>query len=214
FNDQDYQVIGVIRDMLMESPWRPVKPTIFLYSHDWKGVYNVRFKASASTQDALAATEAVFEKYSPSSPFGYNFVDDDYEDKFESEQRIGNLARVFAILAIFISCLGLLGLSAYVAEQKTKEIGIRKILGASVANLWAMQSKGFVFLVALSCLMAMPIAWFFLEGWLADYDYRINIGWQVFLFATLLSVVVTMLTVSFQSIKAALSNPIESLRNE
>ncbi|MEM6724634.1 MAG: ABC transporter permease [Bacteroidota bacterium] len=214
FNEEKYQVIGVVRDMLMESPWRPIKPTIFSYSSDWKSVYTVRFKKTANTEEALAITKGVFEKYSPSSPFEYTFIDEQYEEKFESEQRIGSLARVFAILAIFISCLGLLGLSAYVAEQKTKEIGIRKILGASVANLWAMQSKGFVLLVAISCIIATPIAWYFLEGWLSDYDYRISIDWPIFFVAAILSVIVTMATVSFQSLRAALTNPVNSLRNE
>ncbi|MEO1435375.1 MAG: ABC transporter permease [Bacteroidota bacterium] len=214
FDDERYQIIGVVKDMMMESPWDPVKPTIFLYSNDWKSVYTVRFKETAGTESALAATKAIFDKHSPSSLFEYFFVDEEYQEKFDSEQRIGSLARVFAILAIFISCLGLLGLSAYVAEQKTKEIGIRRILGASVANLWAMQSKGFVTLVAISCLIAIPVAWYVLEGWLSDYEYRIKIGWQIFLVAAILSVVVTMATVSFQSLRAALTNPVNSLRNE
>lgn len=214
FNDEAFEVVGVVRDILMESPWRPVKPTVFLYRSDWKSVYNVRFSSDVDTESALAEVKAVYEKYSPSSPFEYFFVDEEYNSKFQSEERVGNLARVFAILAIFISCLGLLGLSAFVAEQKTKEIGIRKILGASVANLWAMQSRGFILLVMLSCLIAIPIAWYFLSAWLADYDYRINLGWQVFLVAAILSIFVTMATVSFQSIKAALSNPVDSLRSE
>ncbi|MEM6725328.1 MAG: FtsX-like permease family protein, partial [Bacteroidota bacterium] len=184
------------------------------YSSTWKSVYTVRFKETAGTEEALAATKAVFETYSPSSAFEYAFIDEAYEEKFESEQRIGNLARVFAILAIFISSLGLLGLSAYVAEQKTKEIGIRKILGASVAHLWAMQSKGFIGLVGIACVIATPIAWYFLENWLSEYDYRINIGWSIFVIAGILSVTVTMATVSFQSLRAALTNPVNSLRNE
>ena len=121
---------------------------------------------------------------------------------------------MFAILAIFISCLGLFGLSAFVAEQRTKEIGIRKVLGASVTNLWALQSKSFVLLVFLSCFVAVPLAWYYLENWLSGYDYRIELSSMVFVIAAILAMVVTLVTVSFQSVKAALVNPVKSLRSE
>ncbi len=127
---------------------------------------------------------------------------------------MGTLARVFAFLAVFISCLGLFGLSAFAAEQRTKETGIRKVLGATVTNLWAMQSKGFVSLVILSLVIASPLAWYFMNNWLTDYEYRIDIHWSVFALAGLAAVGVAFLTVSFQSVKAALANPVESLRSE
>ncbi|MEM6318796.1 MAG: ABC transporter permease [Bacteroidota bacterium] len=209
-----FTVIGVVKDMIMDSPWRPVKPTIFYLNEDWVSVHSVRLKAGVPVQDALAKVSSVFTQLSPSSPFDYQFVDEEYERKFRAEERIGKLARFFAFLAIFISCLGLFGLSAFVAEQRTKEIGIRKVLGASVANLWALQSKSFLVLVVLSCLIAAPLAWYFLEGWLSDYDYRINLSIDVFLAAGILALLVTLLTVSYQSIKAAMASPIRSLKTE
>ncbi|MCB9338594.1 MAG: ABC transporter permease [Lewinellaceae bacterium] len=209
-----FTVIGVVQNMVMESPWKPIKPTIFFLDPTWVNMYTVRLKPALPVQEALAGVKAVFEKMAPNTPFEYKFVDEEYDLKFQAEERIGQLARVFAFLAIFISCLGLFGLSAYVAEQRTKEIGVRKVLGATVADLWAMQSKGFVGLVILSCLIAAPIAWYYLDGWLADYDYRIELGWGVFAVAAVLALVVTLLTVSFQSIKAALANPVKSLRSE
>ena len=214
WNDNPFQVVGVVRDMVMESPWRPIKPTIFFVDPNWVAIYTIRLKTGYPVQQALASVQTVFEKHAPNSPFEFQFVDEVYDQKFQSEERIGKLARVFAFLAIFISCLGLFGLSAYVAEQRTKEIGIRKVLGASVANLWAMQSKGFVSLVLLSCLIAVPITWYYLNGWLMDFDYRIQLGWGVFVVAAVLALIVTLVTVSLQAVKAALTNPVKSLRSE
>ena len=214
YSGEPHQVIGVIKNMVMESPWKPIKPTIFNVDPGWINVHTIKLKSGMPVQNALTSVEQVFKKHSPSSPFAYEFVDEKFEKKFRSEERIGKLASVFAFLAILISCLGLFGLSAFVAEQRTKEIGIRKVLGASVTNLWAMQSKGFIVLVFWSCLIATPLAWHFLDGWLADYDYRIELSWSTFLIAGGLACVVTLLTVSFQSIKAALMNPVESLKTE
>lgn len=215
FDPEDNRlVVGIVKNLIMESPWDPVRPAMYKVDMGWASTMLVRLKPEMPVKEALANVEKTFTKLSPNSPFEYEFVDDTYDAKFRSEERVGKLARVFAILAIFISCLGLFGLSAYVAEQRTKEIGIRKVLGASVANLWAMQSKGFVALVFFSCLIAVPISWYYLNDWLSAYEYRIELSWQVFVVAAFLALVVTLLTVSFQSIKAALLNPINSLRSE
>jgi ABC-type antimicrobial peptide transport system permease subunit len=141
-------------------------------------------------------------------------MDDEYAKKFSNEQRIVNLASFFAILAIFISCLGLFGLASFVAEQRTKEIGVRKVLGATVFNLWKMLSKDFVVLVIISCIIAIPIAWYFLNQWLQNYNYRTQISWWIFAAAGAGALVITLLTVSFQAIKAAIANPVKSLRTE
>jgi ABC-type antimicrobial peptide transport system permease subunit len=141
-------------------------------------------------------------------------VDKAYADKFNLEVLIGKLAGIFAALAIFISCLGLFGLAAYVAEQRTKEIGIRKVLGASIANVWMLLSKDFILLVLISCVIASPIAFYFLKPWLAKYEYHISIGPGVFFLSALAAIIITLFTVSFQAIKAAVTNPVKSLRSE
>jgi putative ABC transport system permease protein len=209
-----HHVVGIIKDMIMESPYEPVKPTIFLLNPKWANVIIVRLKPSASMKEGLAKIESVFRKYNPAAPFEYKFTDEEYARKFEDEKRIGNLSTFFAILAIFISCLGLFGLASFVAEQRTKEIGVRKVLGASVFNLWQMLSKDFVTLVIISCAIAIPIAWYFLHQWLQKYTYRTEISWWIFLMAGLGAMAITLITVSYQAIKAALMNPVSSLRSE
>jgi ABC-type antimicrobial peptide transport system permease subunit len=165
-------------------------------------------------REALAKMEPVIKKYNPGSPFEYEFTDETYQKKFSDEERVGNLATLFAILAIFISCLGLFGLASFVAEQRTKEIGVRKVLGATVFNLWRMLSKDFVALVVISCLIAIPIAWYFLNQWLQRYEYRTQISWWIFAAAGAGALVITILTVSFQAIKAAIASPVKSIRTE
>ncbi len=214
WNDKNYTVVGVIKDMVMESPYEPVKPTIFTMNTDWANVITIRIKPSVSVPHALDKSETVFKKYNPGAPFNYRFIDEEYAKKFSDEQRIGNLATFFAILAIFISCLGLFGLASFVAEQRTKEIGVRKVLGASVFSLWQMLSKDFAWLVAISCVIAIPIAWYYLHNWLQHYEYHTDISWWVFLAACSGALVITLITVSFQAIKAALANPVKSLRTE
>ncbi|HET7000903.1 MAG TPA: ABC transporter permease [Puia sp.] len=209
-----HHVVGVIKDMIMESPYEPVKPTIFLLNTSWANVIIVRLKPSASMREGLAKVEAVFRKYNPAAPFEYKFTDEEYARKFEDEKRIGNLSTFFAILAVFISCLGLFGLASFVAEQRTKEIGVRKVLGASVFNLWQMLSKDFVNLVIISCAIAIPVAWYFLHQWLQKYPYRTEISWWIFLVAGMGAMAITLITVSYQAIKAALMNPVTSLRSE
>ena len=154
------------------------------------------------------------EKYNPGFPFDYKFADEQYAKKFNYEELVGNLAAIVALLAIFISCLGLFGLASFMAEQRTKEIGVRKVLGASVFNLWQLLSKDFVTLVLIACAIAVPIAYYAMNEWLKDYEYKISIGAGVFILVVVLAIVITLLTVSYQAIRAALANPVKSLRTE
>ena len=157
---------------------------------------------------------AVIKATNPGYPFDYLFADEQFDGMFHTETRIGELAGVFAALAIFISCLGLLGLAAYTAERRTKELGIRKVLGASVSSLVTLVSKEFLQLVMMSCLIAFPLAWWMMNVWLADYAYRTVIHWWVFVVAGLAALLIAMLTVSSQAVRAALSNPVKTLRSE
>jgi ABC-type antimicrobial peptide transport system permease subunit len=171
-------------------------------------------KTGVPVKDALAKIERVFKKYNPDLPFNYYFNDEEYAKKFADEQRIGSLASVFAVLAIFISCLGLFGLASFVAEQRKKEIGLRKVLGASTYSLWKMLSREFAMLVVISCLIAIPLAWYYLNNWLLQYDYRTSISGWIFMASGVGVLIITLITVSFQAIKAALANPVNSLRSE
>ncbi len=214
WRDRKYTVIGVIRDVVMESPFKPIQQTVFLLDYDWANVINIRIKPSVSARDALPRIAAVFAVHNPGSPFDYEFVDAVYALKFATEERIGKLAAFFAILAIFISCLGLFGLVSFVAEQRTKEIGVRKVLGASVFNVWQLLSMEFLSLVVIACLFAAPIAYYYLTGWLQQFEYRTEISWWIFVVSGVVALSITFLTVSFQSLKAALANPTASLRSE
>ncbi len=213
-DDKNYKVIGVINDMVMESPFEPIKPTIFLIDRDWVSGINIRLKHEVPVRDALRKIENVFRKAIPASPFEYNFVDEDYSKKFSTETRIGTLSSVFACLAILISCLGLFGLASFTAEQRTKEIGIRKVVGASVVDLWMLLSRDFVGLVLISLLISMPVSYWFMHNWLLTYSYHSAMSWWIFVFSGFGALTITMATVSFQAIKAALANPVHSLRND
>lgn len=208
------RVIGVVNDALAGSPFSAAEPMMFVYQPDWMFNFTIRLSPSVSTQTALARLTPTFNKYRPDMPFEYHFVDESYAAKFDLEILIGKLAALFAALAIFISCLGLFGLAAYMAEQRRKEIGVRKVLGASVSEVWLLLSKDFIVLVMISCVVASPIALYFLQNWLQQYDYRITIHPFVFIMAGLAAVVITIVTVSFQAIKAATANPVKSLRTE
>ena len=214
FEDVPYKVIGVIKNVLMESPFEEVYPNVFMLSYNNLEAITIKIKPNVSTAKALKAIEVVLKKYDPASPFAYSFVDTDYADKFSFEQKIGSLASLFAGFAIFISCLGIFGLAAFMAEQRTKEIGVRKVLGATVFNLWILLSTNFLLLVVISFCLAIPISWYMMENWLADYDYRTNISIWVFVLTAVGAVVLTLATVSFQTIKVALANPVKSLRSE
>jgi ABC-type antimicrobial peptide transport system permease subunit len=207
-------VIGVVKDMIMQSPYQPVTPTVFLHDPNWANIITVAIKRGEPIKTALSKIEAVFKKFNPGSPFAYTFNDEDYAKKFADEERVGRLATFFTVLAIFISCLGLFGLASFVAEQRKKEIGVRKVLGASVYSLWRMLSKEFALLVFISCFIAIPLAWYYLNGWLKQYEYRTTISFWIFIVSAFVALAVTIITVSFQAIKAAIANPVESLRTE
>ena len=215
WNGKPFTIIGVVSDIMQESPFYPVRPTLY-HTSGYDDMYNLIMKLSPqqNAKKSLSSIEQVLKKYTPGVPFDYKFVDEEFGSKFRAEERIGKLSSYFAILAVLISCLGLFGMASFVAEQRTKEIGIRKVLGASVINVWRLLSTEFFVLVLLSCIIATPIAWYYLHNWLANYDYRVEIRWQVFVLAALAALVITLLTVGFQAIKAAVANPVKSLRTE
>jgi ABC-type antimicrobial peptide transport system permease subunit len=211
---QRVRVVGVVKDALMESPFSPAEPTIFIAAPGWTNIITYRLSPTVNTHTAIAKLTTIFNSYSPSYPYEYHFIDDSYASKFKLETLVGTLAGIFAALAVFVSCLGLFGLAAYTAERRTKEIGVRKVLGASVSQVWLLLSRDFILLVGISCIIASPLAWYFLRNWLQQYDYRISIGPGVFLLAAVMAIAVTLVTVSFQAIRAALANPVKSLRSE
>ncbi|WP_346317621.1 ABC transporter permease [Chitinophaga sp. YIM B06452] len=213
-DDRAYTVIGVVKDMVMQSPYEPVFRTLFTLNPKNTGVFNLKLNPSRPPAKSLAQIEAVFKKHVPGSPFEYKFVDDMYAAKFDNEQRIGKLAGFFAVLAIFISCLGLFGMASFMAEQRVKEIGVRKVLGASVFALWRLMSKDFLLLIIISLVIAVPLAYYFMQKWLLRYDYHTDISGWIIAVTCLAALAITLLTVSFQSIRAARMNPVKSLRTE
>ena len=208
------RIIGVVKDALTNAPFSAAEPTMFIFQPDWTFSLMYRLSPTVNTQVALAALKPIFNKHNPDYPFEYHFADENYAAKFDLELLIGRLAGIFSVLAVFISCLGLFGLAAYVAEQRTKEIGIRKVLGASVSQVFLLLTKDFVVLVVISCVIASPIAFYLLYNWLQNYYYRISIGPWVFIVSAILAIVITVVTISFQAVKAAIANPVKSLRTE
>jgi ABC-type antimicrobial peptide transport system permease subunit len=213
FENKEYTIIGVTKDMISNSPYEQVQPAVFL-GQGGHSIDIIRIKPGTPVRTALAAIEAVYKQYNPSSPFVYHFNDDDYAQKFATETETGNLATVFSGLAIFISCLGLFGLASFVAEQRTKEIGIRKVLGAGVVNVWALLSGDFLKLIVISMAIAMPLIGLVMHKWLQDYPLHANLSPWIFVLTGAGMLLITLCTVSFQSLKAALLNPIKSLRTE
>lgn len=216
FGDMQFHVVGVVKDFILESPFeKKVNPIIiFGPSVDFLQVIHYKLNPLQSASKNIAMAESIFKKYNPQMPFEYFFVDESYAKKFKSQQRTGNLSALFAGLSIFISCLGLFGLAIYIAESRIKEIGVRKVLGASVTGIASLLSKDFLKLVLIAFIIASPIAWFAMNKWLQGYTYRIDIQWWVFVSAGILSVLIAFITVSYQAVKAAMSNPVKSLRTE
>jgi putative ABC transport system permease protein len=213
-NSRNYQIVGIIKDMIKESPFQAVKPSFYTLNYNEVEVINIKLSDKLASREALSRIENVFKVYDGASPFTYKFVDDQYAAKFSDEEKISKLAAFFTTLAIFISCLGLFGLASFVAEQRKKEIGVRKILGASVINVWGLLSKEFVILVGISLLIATPISYYAMRSWLRGYDLRTDLSWWIFLLVAASAILITLLTVSFQAIRAAISNPVSSLRAE
>ena len=214
FNNNKFTIVGVIKDMITDSPYKLVQPGLFFMVPQIGPVITMRLNPKLSPSKAISLIQPVFKKLNPNGLFEYKFVDEEYGRKFAAEQRIGTLSTVFAMLAIFISCLGIFGLASFVAAQRIKEIGVRKILGASVINLWGLLSKEFILLVALAFTIASPIAYYFMDQWLQKYEYHADLTWLIFGAAGAGASLITLLTVSFQAIKAAIANPVKSLRTE
>jgi ABC-type antimicrobial peptide transport system permease subunit len=208
------KIIGIVEDMLIQSPYKPVRPSLFHLSNRQENIFIIKLNPLISVKESMSKIESVFHTFNPAIPFVANFVDEEFAKKFGNEKRIGQLAAFFTFLAIFISLLGLFGLASYVAEQRTKEIGIRKVLGASVLILWKMLSKDFVLLVFIACVIAIPVAYYIMDGWLQKFDYHTTISWWIFALACTGALVITIITVSYQAIKAASVNPVLSLKTE
>jgi putative ABC transport system permease protein len=207
-------VVGVVKDFIYGDMYAPAAPLILFADTSNCNVLSIRLKSGVQLPAALAKIETVFKDNNPGYPFDYSFVDEEFGKLFKTETLIGDLAEVFSVLAILISCLGLFGLAAYTAEKRSKEIGIRKILGASVQGITGLLSREFLLLVCISCLVAFPIAWWMMHNWLERYTYRIQISWWIFIGAGLLAIFIALFTVSFQAIKAAIANPVRNLRTE
>jgi len=213
-NGIDWHVVGVVKDFVLKSPFQQIEPMVIEGAKAWFQAIHIKFDPGKSTRESIAQTEAVFKKYNPEYPFNYQFVDQEYAKKFNDEQRTGKLASMFTLLTIIISCLGLFGLASYMAENRTKEIGIRKVLGASITNITSLLSKDFLKLILIAFLIAVPISWYFMNKWLEDFAYRITISWWFFALAGILAIAIALATVSYQAIKAAIANPVKSLRTE
>lgn len=211
---QPFTIIGVIEDMVLDSPYDPVRPMVFSLTQNTGYMIMARIRPGASTADALAIMERTYKKYAPGDPFSYSFVDEDYAAKFGDEEKVFRLAGILSLLAIFISCLGIFGLASFVVERRTKEVGVRKVMGASLGSLWQLLSRDFVVLVLISFCLAFPAAWYFAGDWLANYSYRVTISWWIFLASGCVAIAITLATVSYHTLKAARANPVKSLRTE
>jgi ABC-type antimicrobial peptide transport system permease subunit len=207
----------VIKDFILTNPYEPTRPILICGAKSSFMTFNtvqMKLNGKNSTAYNLKMAAEIFKKYNPRYPFNYKFTDEEYAKKFDDEQRLGTLAALFAGLTIFISCLGLFGLAAYMAENRVKEIGVRKVLGASVVGIATLLSKELITLVVISFAIASPIAYWGMHKWLMNYSYRIGISWWIFASAGVLSVMIALATVSYQSVKAALMNPMKNLRTE
>jgi ABC-type antimicrobial peptide transport system permease subunit len=212
--NRDWKVVGVVKDYVIGSSYESIPPLVIEGPASFFNTIHIKFSASRSVADNLKKTEEIFNRYNPNYPFNYQFTDQEYARMFDAEQRTKTLAGLSAMMAIFISCLGLLGLSAYIAERRVKEIGVRKALGASVLNITQLLTLDFMKLVVAAIAIAIPVAWWAMNMWLEDFAYKVTINWLVFAFAGILAISITLLTVSFEVIRAAMADPVKSLRRE
>ncbi|HEX6227723.1 MAG TPA: FtsX-like permease family protein, partial [Chryseolinea sp.] len=213
-NGHDYTVVGVLGDVIMGSPYHPAAPTIFLFIPEWTDNVLVRLPQKPSLSQAMNGVESVFKEHNPAFPFSFHFADESFSQKFAVEELTAKLANLFAILAIVISSLGLFGLSAFAAEQRTKEVGIRKVLGATVTSIIALFSKDFSKLVFIAFLFATPLTWWIMSQWLQQYTYRVDVEWWMFTTPGALALFLTWVIVGLQATRASVVNPATSLTNE
>jgi putative ABC transport system permease protein len=209
-----YKVVGVVKNLLMESPYMPVQKTMYMVDNDGHHIVNIRLSTGTGMESGIAEVQRIFTRYDPASPFVFEMADVAFEKKFGEEERIGKLAATFSGLAIFISMLGMLGLASFVAERRSKEIAIRKVLGATVPGIWRMLSKDFVLLVLISCVIAIPLSWYYMHDWLQQFEIQTKLSWWIFAFAGMITLSITVLTVSYQTIRAAVMNPVRALKGE
>ena len=212
--EENFTVVGIIKDFIFESPYDPVNPLMVFGPSSWYNVLHMRLNSGQSVSNNIAAIQEVFEDFNPNFPFEYSFVDEQYARKFNDTRRTASLSILFTILTIIISCLGLFGLSTYMAANRIKEIGVRKVLGASVGSISMLLSKDFLKLVGIAFLFSVPVAWYVMNQWLQNYDYSVGVEWWVFVATGTATMLIALFTVGFQSIKAALTNPATTLKSE
>jgi ABC-type antimicrobial peptide transport system permease subunit len=215
WHGKTFAIIGVVKDMVMTSPFLPTAATVFMMNRERNfQVINIKLNPNLPSGRAIDKIKVIFSKYNPDALFEYRFADQEYAKKFADEQRVGKLVGFFSLLAIFISCIGIFGMASFMAEQRTKEIGVRKVLGASIMDVWGLLSRDFVILVIIAMLIATPIAYYIMHNWLQHYDYRVGIPWWIFAMTGVGALLLTLLTVSYQAIRAAMANPVKSLRTD
>jgi putative ABC transport system permease protein len=213
-DERKWVVVGVVKDFIIESPFEPINPMIISGPSSWFNVIHYKLNPARPVPEDLKKAEQVFKAYNPQYPFEYHFADEEYEKKFEDSKQTGTLAALFAGLTVFISCLGLFGLAMFMAATRMREIGVRKVLGASVTSITALLSKDFLKLVVIAFLVAIPISWYAMSQWLSHFAYNIGVEWWIFALAGGLSILIALATVSFQAIRSAVANPVKSLRTE
>lgn len=209
-----FEVIGVIKDFHFEDMHLPVTPYAYELNNDTEYNYMMVHAKRGDMAGLLKSIETSWHQLNPNEPFEYSFLDDDFQKNYDAENRLASIVGYFTIIAIVICCLGLFGLATFSAEQRIKEIGVRKVLGASVAGIVTLLSKDFLKLVAIAIVIASPLAWYVMNKWLQDFAYRTSISWWVFLLAGILAALIAFITISFQAVKAANTNPVKSLRTE